>query len=98
MREIALDLLTEEQMLDWIMTVRPYLKQWGDACEAVEHSQSQHLSPDEQAAALNPWTNESDPRFCLLCRQLCDWRKFDWYFIDNPQHVCHFRCVRCGES
>lgn len=46
----------------------------------------------EMEAAVNPSTGQVDPRFCITCRELCDWRKDDWFWNGDNHGQEHWRC------
>ena len=50
------------------------------------------MTQDEITAATNPNTGDIDPRFCITCHQLCDWRKQDWFWNGDNHGQEHFAC------
>jgi len=50
------------------------------------------MTPNEIAAATNPTTGQLDPRFCITCRQLVDWRLQDWFWNGDNHGQEHFLC------
>ena len=50
------------------------------------------MTSDEIAAATNPATGQVDPRFCITCRQLVDWRKQDWFWNGDNHGQEHWAC------
>ena len=50
------------------------------------------ISHDDIMAAIKPNTGELDPRFCITCYRLLDWREQDWFWNGDNHAPEHFTC------